>query len=234
MPFNPASLPREVCGCYEDKVNGKLLATRIHTPCRTPDACDNMRYWSGGQLDMTIFDDGTVLFHVPIDEKVMLTAETQSLAGKTPMLAFVGRAKHNAFSEDLRNLGVHVHPFCLFHKNHGGDWGFSIGDTMMDDVPTNMRMTCLHSNVLIFQILSQSTMFPPDSRLHELVAQCYGDGHKALKSVIFKSHPAHHDQPSTLCTTYPKAAQPCSSGTQDDLRRLSSSALYGARPFKNP
>jgi len=200
MPFSPASLPREARGRYEDKVNGKLLTTRIHRPHRTPDAHDNMSYWSGGQLDMTIFADGTVLFHVPIDEKVVLK---NPVPCRKDTHAGIHRW-HDTFSKHLRNLGVHVHPFWLFRKNHGGDWGFSIGDTMMDDLPTNMRMTCLHSNVLIFQILSRSTVFPPDSTLHDLVAQCYGDGYKALKTIIFKSHPACHDQPSTLCTTCPK------------------------------
>jgi len=168
MLFNPASLPSEVRKHYKDKVNGRLLTTRIHTPYRTPDAYDNMRYWSSGQLDMTIFADGTVLFHVPIDEKVVLK---NLVPCKKDTHAGI-RRWYDTISEYLRNLGVYVHPFWLFRKNHGGDWGFSIGDTMMDDVPTNMRMTCFHSNVLIFQILSQPAMFPPDSRLHDLVAQC--------------------------------------------------------------
>ena len=47
-------------------------------------------------------------------------------------------------------------------------------------------------------------MFPAGSRLHNLVAQCYGDGYKALKVIIFKSHLACAEQPSTLITTYPK------------------------------
>lgn len=33
MIFNPASLPPEVCEHYDDKVHGKLLMTKIHTPC---------------------------------------------------------------------------------------------------------------------------------------------------------------------------------------------------------
>ena len=95
-------------------------------------------------------------------------------------------------------------PFWLFRKNHGGEWGFTIGDTNNDNVPSNLRMSCLHSSSLIYQVLSQDNMFPTGSRLHNLVAQCYGDGYKALKAIIFKSHPAYHEQPSTLITTYPR------------------------------
>ena len=65
-------------------------------------------------------------------------------------------------------------------------------------------MSIIHSSSLIYQILSQDNMFPPNSRLHNLVAQCYGDGYKALKAIILKSHPVYHDQPSTLITTYPR------------------------------
>jgi len=114
MLFNPASLPREARGRCEDKVNGKLLTMRIHTPCRTPDAYDNMRCSSGGQLDMTIFADGTVLFHVPVDEKVVLKNPVPCRKDTHAGI----RRWHNTFGESLHNLGVHVHLFWLFRKNH--------------------------------------------------------------------------------------------------------------------
>ena len=47
-------------------------------------------------------------------------------------------------------------------------------------------------------------MFPPGSPLHDVVANCYGNGLKALKAIMLRSHPAFVDEPSTLVTTYPK------------------------------
>jgi len=47
-------------------------------------------------------------------------------------------------------------------------------------------------------------MFPPGSPLHDVVSNCYGNGLKALKAILLRSHPAFVDEPSTLVTTYPK------------------------------
>jgi len=100
--------------------------------------------------------------------------------------------------------GVYVHPLWLFRKNHGSEWGFSVGDGPDDDLPMQLRMTCQQSSILIYQLLSQSTMFPPGSPLHDTVANCYGNGLKALKTILLHSHPSFVDEPSTLVTTYPK------------------------------
>jgi len=100
--------------------------------------------------------------------------------------------------------GVYVHPLWLFRKNHGGEWGFTVGDTPNDDLPTLLRMTCQQLSTLIYQLLSQSTMFPTGSSLYDAVANCYGNGLKALKAILQRSHPAFVDEPATLVTTYPK------------------------------
>jgi len=47
-------------------------------------------------------------------------------------------------------------------------------------------------------------MFPPGSPLHDVVANCYGNGLKVLGVILLRSHPAFVDEPSTLVTTYPK------------------------------
>jgi len=114
------------------------------------------------------------------------------------------RCWYQTFQDILMQCGVYVHPLWLFRKNHGGEWGFTIGDTTNDDLPTPLRMTCQQSSTLIHQLLSQSTMFPPGSPLHDVVANCYGNGLKALKVILLCSHPAFVDEPSTLVTTYPK------------------------------
>ena len=64
------------------------------------------------------------------------------------------------------------------------------------------------SSVVVKQLtlvqLSQPTMFPTRSYAHETVANCYGNGLKALKAILQRSHPSFVDDPSTLVTTYPK------------------------------
>jgi len=98
MLFNPVSLPPEVYTRYDNKVNGKLLTGRIHTPCRTPYAYYDMRHSSGGSLDKTTFADGTVLFHVPIDEKVVLKNPVP--CRKDPHVSI--RRWYEAFGESMR------------------------------------------------------------------------------------------------------------------------------------
>jgi len=72
MSFNPSSLPAEARKRYEDKVKGKLLTTKIHTPFNTADAHNGLQCWSDSLLDKTIFADGAILFHVSVYEKVVL------------------------------------------------------------------------------------------------------------------------------------------------------------------
>ena len=55
----------------------------------------------------------------------------------------------------------------------------------------------------LFRLLQKSDMFPRDSKCVSIVQQCYGDGYKALKQILFQSHPVFHDQPATLITRYP-------------------------------
>jgi len=106
--------------------------------------------------------------------------------------------------ETLMQHGVCVHPVWPFRKNHGGEWGFAIGDTRDDDLPTPQCMTCQLSSTFIHQLLSQSTMFPSGSPLHDAAANCNGNGLKALKAILQQSHPAFVDELATLVTVCPK------------------------------
>ena len=84
------------------------------------------------------------------------------------------------------------------------EWGFTCGDDPDDDVPKRMEIIVHRTSNLVFQILSMKDMFPSGSRLKTVVAQCNGNGYKALKQIIFKSHPCYHVSPSTLITAYPR------------------------------
>jgi len=159
-----------------------------------------MLHWIDAAMEKTVLADGAIFFHVPIDEKMAMKNPAPC---KKDTHAAIHRW-HQTFQETLMQHGVYVHPLWLFRKNHGGKWGFTIGDGRDNDIPTPLRMTCQQSLTLIFQLLSQSTMFPTGSQLHNAVATCFGDGLKALKAILQRSHPAFVDEPATLVTQYPK------------------------------
>jgi len=159
-----------------------------------------MYYWIDPALEKTICDDGTIFFHIPIDKKMVMK-------NPVPCRKDAHAAIHRwyqTFQETLMQHGAHVLPLWLFRKNHGGEWGFTVGDGPTDDLPTPSRMTCHQSSTLMHQLLSQGSMFPAGSPLHDVVANCYGNGLKALKAILQHSHPAFVDEPSTLVTAYPK------------------------------
>jgi len=201
MLFDPTSLPVDVRTRFQHKQDRKILTTEIYTPFNCPlDPCHNMHYWIDPGLEKTICGDGTIFFHIPIDKKM---AMKNPIPCKKDTHASI-RRWYQTFQETLMQYGVYVHPLWLFRKNHGSEWGFSVGDGPDDDLPMQLRMTCQQSSILIYQLLSQSTMFPPGSPLHDTVANCYGNGLKALKAILLRSHPSFVDEPSTLVTTYPK------------------------------
>ena len=56
----------------------------------------------------------------------------------------------------------------------------------------------------LYHLLQKSEMFPCDSNCVNIIQQCFGDGYKALKQILFQSHPVFHPQPAMLITSYPK------------------------------
>jgi len=159
-----------------------------------------MYYWIDSGPEKTICADGTIFFHIPIDEKMVMKNPVPCKKDTHALICHW----YQTFQETLMQHAVYVHPRWLFRKNHDGEWGFAVGDGPNDDLPTPLCMTCQQSLTLIYQLLSQSTMFPTGSPLHDVVANCYGNGLKALKAILQRSHPAFVDEPSTLVTTYPK------------------------------
>jgi len=115
-----------------------------------------MHCWIDPGLEKTICADGTVFFRVPIDKKMAMKNPAPCKKDTHASM----RRWCQTFQETLMQHGVHVHLLWLFRKNHGGEWGFAVGDTTDDDLPTPLRMTCHQSSTLIYQLLSQSVMFP--------------------------------------------------------------------------
>jgi len=159
-----------------------------------------MHCWINPALEKTTCADGTIFFHILIDEKMVMK---NPVPCKKDTHAAI-RRWHQTFQETLMQHGAHAHPLWLFRKNHGGEWGFAIGDGPNDNLPTPLCMTCHQSLTRIYQLLSQSTMFPTGIPVYDAVANCYGNGLKALKAILQCSHPAFVDKPSILVTNYPK------------------------------
>jgi len=185
----------------QHKQDKRILTTVIHTPFNCPtDPCNNMHCWIDPALEKTVCGNGTIFFHMPIDEKMVMKNPAPCRKDTHASI----RHWHQTFQETLMQCGVHLHPLWLFRKNHAGEWGFTSGDTRDDDLPTPLRMTCQQSSTLIYQLRLQSAMFPSGSPLHGAVANCHGNRLKALKAILQQSHPAFMDEPATLVTACPK------------------------------
>lgn len=194
--FNSKNLPRDVKHRYENKINkGLVLGSDIRTLFSN---CN--RYYIEG-INNFILADGTLFTAVPDpNEKAIMKAtiycDDDSHAGI--------RSWYQNFVQACHDYGYYAHPLWCFLANHGGDRGFSIGDDPDDDLPRQMEIPVAKMTHTIFRLLSKKDMFPKNSRIPGIIRACDGDGYRALKAIIFKSHPAFHDQPATLITTYPK------------------------------
>ena len=85
--------------------------------------------------------------------------------------------------------GFYAHPLWSLRKDHGGDWEFTIENYANDDLPLRLDISLGCMKHPLYNLLSKSEMFPKDSKLRAIVQQCYGDGYKALKQILFHSHP---------------------------------------------
>jgi len=114
MLFDPTSLPADVRAMYQHKQDRRILTTEIHTPYNCPgDPCHNMHYWIDPGLEKTICADGTIFFHVPIDEKLVMKNPIPCRKDTHALI----RRWHQTFQETLMQYGVYVHPLWLFRKN---------------------------------------------------------------------------------------------------------------------
>ena len=103
------------------------------------------------------------------------------------------RTWYESFNQYCFMQGYYVHPFNCFRKDHGGVWGFSAGDDAEDDLPQRMVLQLDDMKSPIHHLLSKSDMFPKDSCIATIVAQCFGNGYKAIKQILMNSHPIFHD-----------------------------------------
>ena len=193
--FNSKALPPDVLSRYENKLNGGLISGAIVKS-----------HYSGGFMyhlegsDKLVLAGGMFfLIQTPNEKglfKASVSCEDDSHSGL--------RSWYENFTKACHDYGYYVHPLWCFREDHGGDKGFTIGDDVDDDLPRRMEIKISQMSNPIYRMLLKKDMFPKNSRFPALVRSCNGDGYRALKAVIFSSHPAFHPQPSTLITTYPR------------------------------
>jgi len=133
MLVNPSSLPADVRTRYQYKQDRKIPTNVIYTAFDCPlDPCHNLHYWIDAGLKKTTCVDGTIFFHIPIDKKMVMKNPVPCRKDTHASI----RRWYQTFQETLMQYGVYVHPLWLFRKNHGGEWGFTVGDGPNDDLPT--------------------------------------------------------------------------------------------------
>ena len=193
--FMSSSLPSDVLTRYKNRLDGGLISG---TMAKSHYSSGHLYHLEGA--DKLILSDGTFfLIQIPNEKglfKAIVSCEDDTHSGI--------RSWYNNFTRACHDYGYYVHPLWCFHPDHGGEKGFTVGDDVDDDLPRRMEVKISQMSNPIYRVLLKKDMFPKASRYPGIVRSCDGDGYRALKAIIFASHPAFHPQPSTLITSYPR------------------------------
>jgi len=192
--FNVNGLPSDVKKHYENKVKGGMVTLEM-VDC----AYDHgSRYFLDNER--LFLKDGSLflLETTDPDEKAFLRNPINCKSLSPSGI----RQWYHAFVEHCMDHGYFALPFSCFRKNHGGPWGFTCGDQGEHDLPKRMALPTQHMSRSIYHLLQSKYMFPSDG-MADILRQCYNDGYKALKHILYIHHPAFHVQPATMVTHYP-------------------------------
>eukprot|EP00980_Cylindrotheca_fusiformis_P024990 scaffold12865_cov105-Cylindrotheca_fusiformis.AAC.1 len=152
--FNTNNLPSDVQDRYKNKmkkglITGSMITTKYNI---------GNYYWFDGK-DRFILADGTVFILNDMDEKgikkLNIRCTNSTHAGIRSFYMSLERA--------FIGLGVYIHPFWCFRKDHGGLTGFNVGDGDDDDLPKLMEISLNRMSDIIYRFLSEKDMFPKDS-----------------------------------------------------------------------
>jgi len=203
--FNHNALPSDVKARYLARIDERpTLGVTVRT------------HYSTGFLyhlelpDKIILADGSIFFiQGDPNEKEFMRASLPCLDDSHAGV----RAWYDKLARCAMDYGFYVHPLWCFRSDHGGERGFYYGNDQDDDLPSLMDVHILRMSQPLYRFLSRKDMFPKDSRLLAAVSSSNGCGYRALKNILFPSHPAFHDQPSIMIKSYPRQK------STDDLLR---------------
>ena len=201
--FSPLTLPADVKSQYTHHMIDKKVILQHHVNTEIDGANGKHHYLVGTPQKYVILNDGTLFVMLSSNE----LKEKELFWSPVPCTSDMHSGIHvwyKTFGSTCHDYGYYVHPIWLFRKDIGGHWGFTCGDGADDDIPSHLRIGLNIMSSTLFRLLMTPKMFPPDSKKPELIQQCKGDGYAVLKQILFNSHPAFHEQPSTLIPAYPK------------------------------
>ena len=196
LVFNYRNLPPDVRARYEAKLKDSLLLGSVVSQ---PFSSGLFYHLEG--FDKIILSDGSLFIHTtPLNDKdflkTLFSCDDDSPAGI--------RSWYPEFASFCVDHGFYAHPLWSFRPHHGGDRGFTADPSPSADLPDFMELKLHRMSQPIFRLLSKKDMFPKDSALFRLISASNGDGYRALKLILYSSHPVFHDQPSTMIIHYPR------------------------------
>lgn len=200
--FNYNSLPADVKRRYTAKLDERVLTGTLIATKFTPVPGSNMSTsYHQHDADKIILADGTLFVLQELNTKGLLRAQVQC-SDTTPQGI---RAWYNIFSQACFDHGFYCHPLWCYRKDHGGQHGFTIGDTTDDDLPSTVQLRINNMKHPLFRVLNQTGMFPTNCAISRLLPTCGGDGYTALKSILLHSqaHPAFVEMDGPMVSAAP-------------------------------
>lgn len=153
--FNANILAPDVRTRYENKLAKKLI---LGSTVKTPFASGYF-YARVGE-DVYVLADGTAfIYQAEPNEKALMRAvvscNDDSHAGT--------RKWYEVLTQAFHDYGFYCHPINCFLADHGGERGFTVGDSANDDLPANLIMWINRIAGTIHRLLLKPNMFPPNS-----------------------------------------------------------------------
>lgn len=199
LTFNPKKLPDDVKERFErkrDKV-GYALGCDINKPFG-PHFGKHTHYYHPVKPNAIILSDGTLFCQIDIDKKSIMKTQIP-LTDLSPS----GRRRWYAqYSTRMLAKGLFVDPLYALRPDRG-QWGFTIGDSPNDDLPSTMYSLIHGSTGIIYQHLTSTCVLPSNSTLREQLLLANGDGYRALMMIIREVHPAYHPSPAEMVRAFP-------------------------------
>ena len=209
VAFNPDVLPPAVRARYMNHISGGLITSTMIRPFlqRRNGALvrfhgDNEHYYQHAMTYLITADGSMFDMTKPIDQKGLMRDPVYCRKDD-----FSGiRSWYPNFAQHCNDHGFYVHPLWAFRPERPGPHGFTCGDVNSEqhDLPQRMQLQIDRMKNGIWKLLSKKDMFPSNSKYPQMVVRAQGDGYRALKSILFRAHPAFMDQPSIMVRTIPK------------------------------
>ena len=105
----------------------------------------------------------------------------------------------------LHQCGFFALPLFLHQKGHGDNgWGFTLGDTVDDDIPSRMLLHINNTRDALYSFLDSDRVFPQGSLFRpSCFINCNRDGHQVLRNIAKRIGLLAFDEPEQLIRRKP-------------------------------